>query len=268
MNKIKQLILLALCLFSSTGAWAAGTKIGKIYYILRTYNNTASVTYTGDLWEESSYYGDITIPSEVEYNGVTYTVTEVGSYAFYDAPRIKNVTIPSSVTKIDNWAFYGCTGLTSIDIPNSVTSIGSSVFSDCTGLTSIDIPNSVTSIGTSVFNGCLALKKISVANDNTVYDSRENCNAIIETATNTLIVGCQSTIIPSSVTKIDEWALSGCTGLTSIDIPNTVTTIGEYAFYDCKGLTSVTIPGSVTKIGEYNQEIKGKTNVEIIPVSA
>ncbi|MBP3229003.1 MAG: leucine-rich repeat domain-containing protein, partial [Bacteroidaceae bacterium] len=113
-------------------------------------------------------------------------------------------------------------------------------------MTSIDIPNSVTSIGTSVFNGCLALKKISVANDNTVYDSRENCNAIIETATNTLIVGCQSTIIPSSVTKIDEWALSGCTGLTSIDIPNTVTTIGEYAFYDCKGLTSVTIPGSVT----------------------
>ena len=71
-----------------------------------------------------------------------------------------------------------------------------------------------------------------------------------------------------SVTSIGDYAFSDCTGLTSISIPNSVTSIGDYAFYGCTGLTSITIPSSVTSIGEYNQEIKGKTNVEIIPVSA
>jgi hypothetical protein len=102
-----------------------------------------------------------------------------------------------------------------------------------------------------VFSGCGNLTSIVVASGNPNYDSRNNCNAIIETATNTLIAGCMNTVIPNSVASIGEGVFSGCTGLTSIDIPNSVTSIGSYAFYDCSNLTSVTIGKSVTSIGNY-----------------
>ncbi|MBQ6209968.1 MAG: leucine-rich repeat protein, partial [Prevotella sp.] len=73
-----------------------------------------------------------------------------------------------------------------------------------------------------------------------MYDSRNNCNAIIETSTNTLISGCKNTSIPNSVTTIGDGAFHGCSGLTSITIPNSVTTIGDGAFHGCSGLTSIT----------------------------
>ena len=131
----------------------------------------------------------------------------------------------------------------------SVTSIGYYAFRNCSGLTSITIGNSVTSIGGSAFYGCSGLTSITVDGGNTVYDSRNNCNAIIKKATNTLIVGCKNTIIPNSVTSIGGSAFYGCSGLTSITISNSVTSIGGSAFYGCTGLTSVTIPNSVTSIG-------------------
>ncbi|MBO4752707.1 MAG: leucine-rich repeat domain-containing protein [Bacteroidales bacterium] len=132
------------------------------------------------------------------------------------------------MTVIKQYAFYGATCLTSVTIGNSVTYIGSSAFSGCTGLESI-----------------------IVGSGNTVYDSRNNCNAIIETSTNTLISGCKNTIIPNSVTYIGPGAFYGCSGLTSVTFPNSVIAIGYYAFSDCSGLTSLTIPNSVTYIGEW-----------------
>ena len=80
--------------------------------------------------------------------------------------------------------------------------------------------------------------------------------------------GLTSITIPNSVTSIGDYAFFDCFKLTSVTIPNSVTIIGESAFWSCSGLTSITIPNSVTSIGEYNQEIKGETNVEIIPVIA
>ena len=120
---------------------------------------------------------------------------------------------------------------------------------NCSGLTSITIPNSVTSIGGAAFRGCSGLTSIAVDKSNTIYDSCDNCNAIIETATNTLIQGCENTIIPNFVTNIENGAFYGCSGLTSITIPNSVTSIGPSAFYGCSGLTSINIPNSVTSIG-------------------
>ena len=178
------------------------------------------------------------------------SVTSIGYEAFSYCYNLTSIEIPNSVTSIGDYAFFDCYNLTSIEIPNSVTSIGSYAFYSCDNLTSIEIPNSVTSIGNEVFSYCSNLTSITVEEGNPVYDSRNNCNAIIETETNTLIQGCQNTLIPNSVTSIGDEAFSGCSKLTSIEIPNSVTSIGDHAFSDCINLTSIEIPNSVTSIGD------------------
>ena len=176
----------------------------------------------------------------------------------------KNTTIPNSVTAIDNFAFAGCSSLTNIDIPNSVTVIGWYAFEGCDGLNSIVIPNSVTEIGIGAFDWCTGLASIVVESGNPRYDSRNNCNAIIETAFNELIVGCKNTTIPNSVTAIGDFAFYACHGLTSIDIPNSVTKIGEGAFDSCTGLTSINIGNSVTSIGDWAfNKCSGLTSIDI-----
>ena len=187
---------------------------------------------------------ELTLPAD--YKGESYVI---GASAFEGNNTITSITIPNSVTSIKDYAFRSCSGLTSITIPYSVTSIGEAAFDDCTALTNIVIPSSVTSIGEWAFATCPAIETIVVDSENNVYDSRNNCNAIIETATNKLVLGCKNTVVPNDVTAIGYAAFDGCTGLTQITIPNSVTSIGIYAFYYCEGLTSITIPNSVTSIG-------------------
>jgi len=252
-----------------------------------------SVTSIGNC----TFYGctgltSITIPN---------SVTTIGINAFYNCPlekveintttigtwfsrltSIKEIIIGDSVTSIGSGAFQYCSGLTNVTIPNSVKSIGNSAFYNCplekveintttidtwfrghTSIKEIIIGNSVTSIGSSAFRDCSGLESVTVDSGNTVYDSREGCNAIIETATNTLIQGCKNTIIPNSVTSIGSSAFYGCTGLTNVTIPNSVTSIGSSAFYDCSGLTSITIPNSVTSIDYAFYGCTGLEKVEI-----
>ena len=272
--------------FTGTG-WYNSQKNGLIYldnWLLGYKTNTGGSMLEGDLSIKEGTKGiadyalylcylltSVTIPN---------SVTSIGEYAFYLCFGLSSITIPNSVTKIGNFAFHHC-GLTSIEveagntiydsrdncnaiietetnklifgcqnstIPNSITSIGDFAFSECS-LASITIPNSVTNIGERVFQGCQNLTDIVVESGNSIYDSRDNCNAIIETQTNTLIFGCKNTSIPNSITSIGEYAFESH-NLPSITIPNSVTTIGEYAFYRC-GLTSITIPNSVTSIGDY-----------------
>ena len=178
------------------------------------------------------------------------SVTSIGDYAFSNCSSLTSVIIGNSVTSIGYGAFVYCSSLTSIQIPNSVTSIGEWALGYCSSLTSIEIGNSVTSIGNNAFAYCESLTNIVVDYDNAVYESRNGCNAIIETASNTLIAGCKNTIIPNGVTSIGDIAFNGCSSLTSIQIPNSVTSIGDYAFSNCSSLTGIEIPNSVTSIGD------------------
>ncbi|MDY5075922.1 MAG: leucine-rich repeat domain-containing protein [Paludibacteraceae bacterium] len=219
------LLSLLVALLTTLSLHAYEFQSSDLYYNI-TSDNTVEVTYQ-EQWSEYNYQDltTATIPETVTYNGTTYFVTSIGERAF-----------------------RYCSSLTSITIGNSVTSIGELAFEDCSSLTSITIPNSVTSIEGWVFQRCYSLTSIVVESGNIVYDSRENCNAIIETATNTLIAGCQSTTIPNSVTSIGDYAFYGYSSLTSLTLPNSVTSIGERAFSGCSALTSITIPNSVTSI--------------------
>lgn len=174
-------------------------------------------------------------------------ITSIGQYAFNGCTALRSVSIPSSMTAIADYAFQGCSGMTSLTLPNTITSIGYNSFSGCKLLSTLTIPHSVTSISYS-FTNCSGLTSITVAEGNSIFDSREGCNAIIKTATNALVLGCKNTVIPNSVTAISDYAFYGCTGLTEINIPNTVTTIGYYALYGCTGLTEITLPDGLTDI--------------------
>ena len=234
-------LLLVLALLLPTHALAHDFEVNGIYYNINGTN--ATVTYKGTHYSQYSneYSGSVTIPATVTYGGTTYSVTTIGSSAFEDCSNLTNISIPNSVTSIKEHAFYGCSSLTNINIPNSVTSIGDAAFSYCPSLATI-----------------------SVTSDNTKYDSRNNCNAIIETATNTLIAGCKNTTIPNSVTNIGNSAFHECYSLTNIDIPNSITNIGNSAFSGCDSLTTVYLPNSVTNIGNYAFHVcSSLTNINI-----
>lgn len=246
--KQKFLFLLA-ALFSTMMAWAQDDVVwfsenDLVYEV--TNEDLKTVDLKGYNYDSDKPTGDLVIPATV--NG--YSVTSIHDGAFADCRDLTSVEIPGSVTSIGVEAFSDCSSLSSIEIADGVTSIDVHAFYGCKTLTILEIPASVTSIGEEAFFYCTGLTLIAVADDNEVYDSREDCNAIIRTNDNTLILGCSNTVIPNSVTSIGDCAFEYCDGLTSIEIPNSVKSIGDYAFYYIEKLTSIKIPNSVTSIGE------------------
>ena len=194
----------------------------------------------GGAFDGCSSLTSVTIPK---------SVNSIGWAAFRDCSSLTSIAIPHGVTSINSSTFSDCHSLKSITLPETLASIGDGAFKGCRGLTSITIPKSVTNIGFYAFSGCSGLTSIKVENGNPVYDSRDNCNAIIETGTNTLKVGCVNTVIPNSVTGIGSWAFGHCTSLTTITLPKNVTSIAGRAFDECSNLKSITISGNVSSIG-------------------
>ena len=192
----------------------------------------------------SGYYGDF------EYEVIDFYCVEITGYTGNEA----RINIPSDingyeVTRIGTGAFAYSENLTMVNIPNSIESIDYYAFGGCKNLRSVSIPKSVTNIGGAIFGGCSALSQIIVDKENPVFDSRNNCNAIIKTDENSLVTACMNTSIPITVTSIGDSAYSGFETLTNIVIPDNITSLGNSAFYNCTGLTDITIPSSVTNIG-------------------
>ena len=194
---MKRLTIIFAVLLTATSIMADKFKIGKLTFEIKTPTTVGLIDADEDI-------ENVFLSETIDYKGNSYTLTYIGYEAFWRCESLTSVTIPNSVTSIGEEAFDGCESLTSVTIPDGVTSIGYKAFKGCKSLTSVSIPSSVTRIGYYPFKGCTSLTSMVVASGNSTYDSRDNCNAIIETATNTLIAGCQNTTIPNGVTSIEE----------------------------------------------------------------
>lgn len=175
---------------------------------------------------------------------------QISKEAFKGCESLTTIHMPEALELIDVLAFEGCKSLTEIKFPENLQTIRFGAFAKCESLKSVVIPNATEEIEHDAFDAYPALESIVVEDGNPNYDSRKNCNALIETKTNKLMVGCKNTTIPEGVLIIGNHAFAGCTSLTNIAIPSTVIYIGEYAFRDC-GLVAVDIPNSVSHISSH-----------------
>lgn len=194
---------------------------------------------------------------------------EMWNNGYDDSPfkdyEIRKATVKYGITSIGESAFLGCRGMTELTLPNGMTRIGDCAFYGCTGLTELILPNSVSSIGDIAFTYCSGLEKITVESGNSCYDSRDNCNSIIDTEFNTLIVGCKNSVIPNSVTSIGYYAFYGCSGLTELTLPDSVASIGDGAFICCSDLSKITSLAEIPPMcGSGVFDRVNKTNCELI----
>ncbi len=197
---MKRTLLLICTLLCANVLWAQNLfTVGDIQYEITGTNEV-------EVDSVSTSATSIVIPETIDYEGITYNVTSIDTWAFESRTNLTSVTIPNSIVSIEQGAFYGCMGLTSIDIPNSVTTIDTGAFYGCAGLTSINIPNSITSIGYATFYGCSSLTSVN---------------------------------IPNSVTSIGDYAFYNCSSLTSVTIPESVTSINDAAFLGNTNLTTL-----------------------------
>lgn len=207
--------------------WAVGVVKGKTSYTIR--QGTLGLHET---FSRATDLKEVLLPEGL---------ISIGSNAFYNCRELTTITIPQSVTNIGLSAFGGCTNLHSITLPDALESIEPWAFGHCTALKSVVIPKGVKEIDHFAFLFCPNLTSIVVSEDNPIYDSRENCNAIIRTSTNELVLGNHSSTIPNTVKRIGDAAFFACKDLKAIYIPDSVTDISNQVFEGCTNLTSIVV---------------------------
>lgn len=215
-----------------------------------TYYVNSEEAQTCVLSKVTTKYSEYTIPEKVTYNNKQYTVVAIGTNAFYILKNLQKVTLPNTIKEIGSAAFSGDDKLEEINLPEGLETIGHGAFDMCSNLKSIRIPKTVTLIEDRAFFLNKGLTDIVVDEGNTVYDSRNNCNAIIETATNKLLFASQKTVIPADITAIGDGAFSGRFNIKSVEFPAHVTAIGEQTFYNCTDLEKVVLPEGILSIGK------------------
>jgi len=217
--------------------------------MLMTDNNATLVAYLGD-----RSLNKVTIPSTVKtiFNRafldcdwltevvIPNSVTTIDECAFSECSALSDVELPNSVRRLEMFAFENCKSIKSIEIKEGVKYIGHGAFAGCTNLTGITFPSTAATIEDWVLMNCKSLQKIVVTDGNPVYDSRNDCNALIETSTNKLLQGSANTVIPDGVTEIDGTAFEGI-GLKHLYIPSSVQKIGKYSFRGCYALESIEV---------------------------
>lgn len=267
MRYLRILILTIIGILFSNLSFAYDVIVDGIYYNIDTNAKTAEVTYGSK--SENSYAGDVVVPQSFTYSNKTYVVNAIGASAFRWCDNLTSIIIPSSVKTLGSSAFSGSKNCKSILIPNGVITIKDGAFSGCTGLTSLTIPQSVTSIDDYAFDDCgCNMESIVVDANNSYFDSRNNCNAVIRKSDMKLLLGCKSTVIPNGVKKIGRWAFYRNVNLKSINFPTSLVEIGEDAFYGCSSLSQLIIPSSVTNFGGGGNPFKGCGGLQSISVDS
>lgn len=243
-------------------------------------SKTLTISGSGDMYDyDKDYlsYGDGEIPRWSNYINlidkivIKEGITSIGAYAFayhslieIDIPTsvktigrnsfaycfvLKKVQLHNGLEIIEGGAFKYCEKLQEVHFPDSMTTIVNGAFANC-GLTSVQLPAGLKELGENAFNQCEKIESIVVEQNNPYYDSRNNCNAIIETQTNTLICGCKNTIVPSGIVAIGNSAFEGCE-LTEISLPDGLQSISDYAFASCWELEKIDLPDGLQSIGSY-----------------
>ena len=262
----------------------SGTCGDNLTWVFNSTTNTLTISGTGKM---TDYHSSGSIPWGSYCRSITKVVindgvTSIGVLAFNSCVNLISVTIPSTVTSIGSCSFNNCNKLPSIDIPEGVKTVEDGAFLDCKSFTSFTFPASVSTIGIRVFESCSNLTKIEVNSSNNNYIS---VGGILFNKQKTTLVRYPPAIqgnytIPSSVTKIEEYAFEGCVHLASVSIPENVTNIGDEAFYRCTNLSSIKVSSSNSKYESINDVLfnrnthmlikypAGKTGEYTIPPSA
>lgn len=232
---MKKIILLVLIALVTMGAKAYDFSVDGVYYNVIDKSGKVVEVTKGD----AKYSGSVTIPATVSSDGVSYTVSKIGSDAFYQCTNLESVTLGSKIETIGYRAFIDCSSLSSINLNDQIVTFEDYAFKGCTSLTSVVIGGSVDNMGVDVFAGCSDLKTVEIHEGASIIGSTAflNCKKLT------------TVTVPNSVLTIGNGAFGNCVSLTEAKIGNGVQIIPSDAFYGCTRLSTVSLGSSVKTVG-------------------